>query len=53
MRKTNFKAIYNFETKKYDIVRFDNIYCSLTEQELAKKGFVIKNNILYEMDTNK
>mgnify|MGYP000920856862 FL=1 len=48
MKKTNFKAIYNSKTKKYDIIRFDNVYCFFTEQELTKKGFIIKNNILYE-----
>jgi hypothetical protein len=53
MKKTNFKARYNPETKKYDIIRFENVYGSFTEQELTKKGFVIKNNMLYEMDINK
>jgi|GEM_PF-4520332 len=47
MKKTNFKAELDTKTGKYNIIRFDSIYASYTEQELQKKGFVIKNNKLY------
>lgn len=48
MKKTNFKAEIDGKTGKYNIIRFGSIYGSYTEQELHKKGFIIKNNILYE-----
>lgn len=49
MQKTNFKAVYNTKTKKFDIIQFNTVYCSLTEQELKQKGFTIKNNKLYDL----
>ena len=49
MKKTNFTVVYNTKTKKYDIIRFNAVYSSLTEQELKQKGFIIKNNKLYDL----
>ena len=50
MKKTNFKTELDSKTGKYNIIRFNSVYGSYTEQELHKKGFVIKNNILYEKE---
>ena len=49
MKQTNFTVVYNTKTKKYDIIRFNAVYSSLTEQELKQKGFIIKNNKLYDL----
>ena len=51
MKKTNFKAELDNKTGKYNLMRFDTIYGSYTEQELKSKGFTIKNNILYEQES--
>ena len=50
MKKTNFTVELDSKTGKYNIIRFTTIYGSYTEQELHKKGFTIKNNILYEQE---
>lgn len=50
MKKTNFKAEYDDKTGKYNLIRFDTVCGSYTEQELHKKGFIIKNNKLYEQE---
>jgi hypothetical protein len=50
MKKTNFKAEYDDKTGKYNLIRFNGVYGSYTEQELHKKGFTIKNNKLYEQE---
>lgn len=50
MKKTNFKAILDNKTGKYNLIRFNTVYGSYTEQELHKKGFTIKNDVLYEQE---
>lgn len=49
MRKTNFTVRYDEKTDKYDIVRFDFVYGSYTEQYLNQRGFRIKDGKLYEV----
>lgn len=50
MKKTNFKAVLYNKTGKYNIIRFNSIYGSYSEEELHNKGFAIKNDILYEQE---
>ena len=50
MKKTNFKAELDNKTGKYNLIRFDIIYGLYTENDLNNKGFIIKNNILYEQE---
>ena len=39
MKKTNFKTELDSKTGKYNIIRFNSVYGSYTEQELHKKDF--------------
>ena len=50
MKKTNFTVELDSKTGMYNIIRFNTVYGSYTEECLHKRGFTIKNNILYEQE---